>query len=51
MNRMNIESLLMSFSLSILPKGAVRNEGVFLTLIFILIVLIGVAVYLRWKNR
>jgi hypothetical protein len=48
---MNIVGLLMSFSLSILPKGSVRNEGVFLPLIFILIVLIGVAIYLRWKNR
>jgi hypothetical protein len=48
---MNIGGLLMSFSLSILPKGSVRNENVFLTLIFILIVLIGVAIYLRWKNR
>jgi len=48
---MNVGSLLMSFSLSILPEGSVRNEGVFLTLISILIVLIGVAVYLRWKNR
>jgi hypothetical protein len=51
MDRMNIGIILLSFSLSILPEGSVRNEGVFLTLIFILIVLIGVAVYMRWKNR
>jgi hypothetical protein len=48
---MNIGILLLSFGLSILPEGSVRNEGVFLTLIFILIVLIGIAIYMRWKNR
>jgi hypothetical protein len=48
---MEIVTLLLSTSLSILPKGSVRNEGVFLTLIFILIVFIGLAVYLRRKNR
>jgi hypothetical protein len=51
MDTMDIGILLLSISLSILPEGSVRNEGVFLTLIFILIVFIGIAVYLRRKNR
>jgi len=48
---MNIFMILSSLVLSILPEGSVHNEGVFLTLIFLLIALIGVAIYLRRKNR
>jgi hypothetical protein len=41
----------MSLNLSILPEGSVRNEGVFFTLVFVLVAFIVVAVYLRRKNR
>jgi len=37
-------------SLLILPKGTVKNEGIFFAMLIVLIVLIAIAVFLR-KRR
>ena len=48
---MNAFVFLILVNLAILPEGSVRNEGVFFTLVFILVALIIVAIYLRRRNR
>ena len=48
---MNVFVFLALVNLAILPEGSVRNEGVFFTLVFILVALIIVAIYLRRRNR
>ena len=50
-NAMNVFVFLLLVNLVILPEGSVRDEGVFFTLVFILVVFIIVAIYLRRKNR
>ena len=48
---MNVLVFLILVNLAILPEGSVRDEGVFFTLVFILVAFIIVAIYLRRKNR
>jgi uncharacterized membrane protein (DUF485 family) len=48
---MNVSVFLILVNLAILPEGSVRDEGVFFTLIFILVAFIIVAIYLRRRNR
>lgn len=38
-------------ALAILPEGSVRDEGTFLMLAILLAAFVGVAIYLRLKNR
>lgn len=37
--------------LAILPEGSVRDEGTFLMLVILLGAFVGVAIYLRIRNR
>jgi uncharacterized membrane protein (DUF485 family) len=48
---MNVCVILILVNLAILPEGSVRDEGVFFTLVFILVAFIIVAIYLRRRNR
>lgn len=38
-------------ALAILPEGSVRDEGTFLMLAILLAAFVGVAIYLRIRNR
>ena len=38
-------------ALAILPEGSVRDEGTFLMLATVLAAFVGVAIYLRIRNR
>jgi uncharacterized membrane protein (DUF485 family) len=48
---MNVFVFLILVNLAILPEGSVRDEGVFFTLVFILVAFIIAAIYLRRRNR
>ncbi|HEY7734876.1 MAG TPA: hypothetical protein VIB07_08800 [Nitrososphaera sp.] len=41
----------LDLALAILPEGSVKDEGTFLMLVILLGAFVGVAVYLRIRNR
>ena len=47
----NMFNILQMINLMILPKGTVKNEGIFFLMLSVLIALIIIAIYLRRRHK